>query len=81
VIKLTASGRFPTQITKSKSKLVEFGFDVIDGVKVPNAIQQGLIDEMKEMRSKGQSLRSIHRWINKEKGVKLNYPSLRASLD
>ena len=44
---------FPTQIIKSKSKLVEFGFDVIDGVKLLNAIQQGLIEEMKEMRNKG----------------------------
>jgi hypothetical protein len=53
---------------------------VIDGVKVSNKIQQRLIDEMKEMRSKGQSLRSIHRWLNEEQGVKLAYSSLRVAI-
>ena len=81
VIQLTASGSFPTPITERKSKIVEFGYDVIDGVKVPNVTQQRLIVEMKEMRSKGQSLRSIHKWLNSEKRVKLNYPSMRKSLD
>ena len=32
-----------------------FGFDVVDGKKVPNEAQQKLIGEMKAMRAAGQS--------------------------
>jgi len=57
-----------------------FGFDVVDGKKVPNEAEQELIAEMKAMRSAGQSLLSIHRWLKEEQGVKLAYSSLRVAL-
>jgi DNA invertase Pin-like site-specific DNA recombinase len=57
-----------------------FGFNVVDGKKVPNEIEQKLIEQMKVMRSAGQSLLSIHRWLNDEKGVKLAYSSLRVAI-
>jgi DNA invertase Pin-like site-specific DNA recombinase len=57
-----------------------FGFDVIEGKKVANEAEQKLIEEMRAMRSAGQSLLSIHRWLNEEQGVKLAYSSLRVAL-
>ena len=57
-----------------------FGFNVIDGKKVPNEAEQKLIEEMKAMRTSGQSLLSINRWLNNEQGVKLAYSSLRLAL-
>ena len=57
-----------------------FGFNVVDGKKVPNESEQKLIDQMKGMRSAGQSLLSIHRWLTDEKGEKLAYSSLRLAL-
>jgi putative DNA-invertase from lambdoid prophage Rac len=57
-----------------------FGFDVVDGKKVPNEAEQKLIEEMKAMRLEGQSLLSIHRWLTGVKGVKLAYSSLRMTL-
>ena len=53
---------------------------MIDGKKVPNEAEQKLIEEMKAMRSAGQSLLSIHRWLNEKQGVKLAYSSLRTVL-
>ncbi len=57
-----------------------FGFDIVDGKKVPNESEQKLIRKMREMRSAGQSLLAIHRWLNDEQGVKLAYSSLRKSV-
>lgn len=57
-----------------------FGFDVIEGKKVPNSAEQKLIKKMREMRSAGQRLLSIHRWLNDDQGVKLAYSSLRGVL-
>jgi putative DNA-invertase from lambdoid prophage Rac len=58
-----------------------FGFDVIDGKKVPNEAEQKMISEMKTMRSAGQSLLSIHRWLNEGQGVKLAYSSMRLAIN
>ena len=57
-----------------------FGFDVVDGKKVPNEAEQRLIAEMKAMRDGGSSLLAIHRWLTGEMGVKLAYSTLRSSL-
>ena len=57
-----------------------FGFDVVDGVKVPNEAEQGLITEIKAMRAAGSSLLAIHRWLTGEMGVKLAYSTLRTAL-
>ena len=57
-----------------------FGFDVVDGKKVPNDAEQRLIETMREMRAAGQSLLAIHRWLNDEQGVKLAYSSLRLAV-
>ena len=57
-----------------------FGFDVVDGKKVANTREQELIAVMKAKRKAGESLVSIHRWLNEEQGVKLAYSSLRMVL-
>ena len=57
-----------------------FGFNVVDGMKVPNDAEQALLEQMKSMKEAGLSLRSIHKWLNNEKGVKLAYTSLRAAI-
>lgn len=72
------------QLRKSQGYFVggrrAFGFNVVDGKKVPNPAEQKLIKKMREMRSEGQSLLSIHRWLNDDQGVKLAYSSLRYAL-
>lgn len=69
------------QLRKSQGYFVGgrrgFGFDVVDGMKVPNGTEQTLIAEMKTMREAGSSLLAIHRWLTGEKGVKLAYSSMR----
>jgi hypothetical protein len=54
-----------------------FGFNVKDGKKVPNNKEQKLIAEMKKKKANGESMLAIHRWLNGEMGIKLNYSSLR----
>ena len=57
-----------------------FGFDAVDGIKVPNGTEQALIAEMKAMREAGSSLLAVHRWLTGEKGVELAYSTLRTAL-
>jgi len=57
-----------------------FGFDVVEGKKVPNPAEQKLIKKMREMRSAGLSLLAIHRWLNEIQGVKLAYSSMRLAI-
>lgn len=57
-----------------------FGFDVVDGKKVPNEAEQALLAQMRAMKESGSSLRSIHKWLNDEKGVKLAYSSMRLAM-
>ena len=58
-----------------------FGFDVVDGKKVPNEAEQALIAEMKAKRETGSSLLAIHRWLTGEMGVKLAYSSMRVAIN
>ena len=57
-----------------------FGFNIVEGKKVPNKAEQKLIRQMQEMRKAGQSLLAVHRWLNEEQGVKLAYSSLRVAI-
>ena len=57
-----------------------FGFDVVDGLKVPNLEEQKLLKQMKRMKEKGKSLKEIHDWLNNVKNKKLAYSSLRVAL-
>ena len=72
------------QLRKSQGYFVGgrrgFGFDVIDGIKVPNEAEQALIAEMRAMRLMGSSLLAIHSWLTSERSVKLAYSSMRKAL-
>jgi DNA invertase Pin-like site-specific DNA recombinase len=57
-----------------------FGFNVKDGKKVPNMKEQKLITEMKKKKANGESMLAIHKWLNNDIGMKLNYSSLRVLL-
>jgi putative DNA-invertase from lambdoid prophage Rac len=57
-----------------------FGFNIVDGKKVPNRKEQKLIQEMKKKKSNGESMLSIHKWLNDEIKIKLNYSSMRLLL-
>jgi DNA invertase Pin-like site-specific DNA recombinase len=57
-----------------------FGFNVIDGRKVPNIEEQKLLKQMKKMRERGVTLKDIHLWLTEVKGVPLAYSSLRCRL-
>lgn len=57
-----------------------FGFDVVQGKKVPNPVEQRLIAEMKARRETGASLLAVHRWLTGEMGVKLAYSSMRLAI-
>jgi DNA invertase Pin-like site-specific DNA recombinase len=57
-----------------------FGFNVVDCKKVPNKKEQKLIQEMKKKKANGESMLAIHRWLNGEMKVKLNYSSMRLLL-
>ena len=57
-----------------------FGFDVVEGKKVPNGTEQALIAVMKAMRDAGSSLLAVHRWLTCERGVSLAYSTMRQAL-
>jgi DNA invertase Pin-like site-specific DNA recombinase len=57
-----------------------FGFNVVEGKKVSNRKEQKLIQEMKKKKANGESILAIHKWLNGEMKVKLNYSSLRLIL-
>jgi DNA invertase Pin-like site-specific DNA recombinase len=57
-----------------------FGFDVVEGVKVPNVEEQKLLNQMKRMKDKGKTVKEIHYWLNDVKNKKLAYSSLRVAL-
>lgn len=57
-----------------------FGFDVVDGKKVRNEVEQALIAEMKGKREAGFSLLAIHRWLTNERQRKLSYSTVRVAL-
>ena len=57
-----------------------FGFNVVDGKKEPNKEEQKLLKQMKKMKESGKTLRYIHLWLTKTKGVSLAYSSMRMAL-
>jgi DNA invertase Pin-like site-specific DNA recombinase len=57
-----------------------FGFDVVEGIKVPNVEEQKLLNQMKQMKEKGKTVKEIHYWLNDVKNKKLAYSSLRVAL-
>jgi putative DNA-invertase from lambdoid prophage Rac len=57
-----------------------FGFDVIDGKKVPNQIEQRLLIRMNKMKAQGKKLIEIHKWLTCQMKIKLSYSSMRYAM-
>jgi DNA invertase Pin-like site-specific DNA recombinase len=55
------------QLKKAQGKFTggkrAFGYDVVDGVKVPRQDEQRIIKKMQALRAKGSSYREIERWL------------------
>ena len=72
------------QLKKAQGKFTggkrAFGFDVIDGIKVPRADEQRIIDEMKRLRVSGSSFRTIESWLADHENVKLSFMGIRQIL-
>ena len=72
------------QLKKAQGKFTggkrAFGFDVIDGFKVPRADEQRVIDVMKRLREGGSSFRSIEQWLADNENLKLSFMGIRQIL-
>ena len=72
------------QLKKSQGKFTggrrAFGYNVVDGVKVPRADEQKVIAEMAKLRSQGESYRAIEKWLAEEKAIKLSFVAVKGIL-
>jgi len=73
------------QMQKSQGKFVggrrAFGYDIVDGMKVPNQIEQGIIAEMRSLKSSGASLRDIKSWLEVTKGLQFSKMGVRGIIN
>ena len=73
------------QLKKSQGKFTggrrAFGYNVVDGIKVPRADEQRVIAEMVELRSQGESYRAIEKWLAEEKAIKLSFVAVKGILN
>ena len=69
------------QMQKSQGKFVggrrAFGYEIIDGLKVPKADEQKIITSMKDMRSTGSSLSQIQHWLMANSGKSFSRTAIR----
>lgn len=69
------------QLKKSQGKFTggkrAFGYEVVDGVKVPRADEQQVIQRMLAQRAAGASYRSIETWLADNENVKLSFMGVR----
>lgn len=72
------------QMQKAQGKFVggrrAFGYDIVDGMKIPNQIEQGIISEMRSLKSSGASLRDIKSWLEVSKGLQFSKMGVREIL-
>ena len=57
-----------------------FGYNIIDGIKVPRDDEQAIIIKMKEQRSAGKSYRMIQKWLMTDAGLKFSSMGVREIL-
>ena len=72
------------QMQKAQGKFVggrrAFGYDIVDGMKVPNQIEQNIISEMRTLKESGSSLRDIKSWLEITKGLHFSKMGIRGIL-
>jgi putative DNA-invertase from lambdoid prophage Rac len=72
------------QLKKSQGKFTggrrAFGYDVIDGVKVPREDEQAVIREMIQLKSNGAGYRDIAKWMESTQDRKMSFMGVKRVL-
>ena len=73
------------QMRKAQGKFTggrrAFGYDVIDGVKVPREDEQVIIQEMAKMKADGYGYRDIAAWMAKTQERKMTFMGVKRTLN
>lgn len=73
------------QLKRSEGKFTggrrAFGYNIVDGRKVPLEKEQAIIKEMRRKRTMGISYRLIAEWLREEKGVRMSHVAVKTVLD
>ncbi|MBT8559067.1 recombinase family protein [Polynucleobacter paneuropaeus] len=73
------------QMKKAQGKFTggrrAFGYDVIDGVKVPRDDEQAVIREMMKMREGGSTYRQIADWMSSTQERKMTFMGVKRTLE
>jgi len=82
--RIAARIREVKQLKKTQGKFTggrrAFGYDVIDGVKVPREDEQAVIREMAKMRADGAGYRDIAEWMAITQERKMTFMGVRRTL-
>jgi DNA invertase Pin-like site-specific DNA recombinase len=82
--RIAARIREVKQLKKSQGKFTggrrAFGYDVVDGVKVPRENEQVVIREMVKMREAGVGYRDIASWMAETQDRKMTFMGVRRTL-
>lgn len=65
---------------KSNGGKRAFGYDMIDGVKVPREDEQAVIREMQTMRQAGAGYRDIAEWMRATQERKMTFMGVKRTL-
>ena len=72
------------QLKKSQGKFTggrrAFGYDVIDGVKVPREDEQVVIREMVKLREAGATYRQLAQWMSTTQERKMTFMGVKRTL-
>jgi putative DNA-invertase from lambdoid prophage Rac len=72
------------QLKKAQGKFTggkrAFGYDIVDGVKVPRPNEQRIIRKMQTLRAGGTSYRNIEKWLMDKQQVQLSFMGVREVL-
>ena len=68
------------QVQKAEGKFLggftRFGYTVENERLVPNPIEQKIIEEMRDLRRRGVSLRRISYWLDRIHGIELSHSTI-----
>lgn len=83
--RIAARIREVKQLKKAQGKFTggrrAFGYDVVDGVKVPREDEQAVIREMIKMRERGIGYRDIAEWMAETQERKMTFMGVRRTLE
>ena len=83
--RIAARIREVKQLKKSQGKFTggrrAFGYDVIDGVKVPREDEQAVIREMMKMQEQGIGYRNIAEWMANTQERRMTFMGVKRTLE